>query len=237
MTGAIAILRELHRLRRHVKTLQEEIERAPRLLRARQAALGRQEEAIKQAQDELNKLKVTLRQNEGTLKQTHQQIAKYEQQRNEITSKKEYDALQHEIAAARKKCGELEDAILEGMAAAEDQAARIPEMEKALAEARQEHTRAEQTSRQRVAELSAELSKAQAEMKGVEETLPEDVRPQYERLIAAMGEEAMALVSGRTCSACHTSLTAQAYNDLLAGRLVMCKACGRILYLPEEAAV
>jgi predicted nucleic acid-binding Zn-ribbon protein len=237
MAGAIAILRELHRLRRHAKGLQEEIERAPRLLRARQSALARQEEAIKQAHDELNKLKVTIRQDEGTLRQTHQQIAKYEKQLNEAASPKEYAALQHEIADARKKCGELEDAILESMAGAEEQTARIPQLEAALAEARREHAGYEETSRRRVAELTEELRRTQAALKEVEETLPEDIRPHYERLVNAMGEDAMSLVRDRTCSACHTSLTQQNYNDLLAGRLVTCKACGRIVYLPEEAAV
>ena len=31
----------------------------------------------------------------------------------------------------------------------------------------------------------------------------------------------------------YTAITAQSYNDLLSGRMVVCKVCGRMLYLPE----
>jgi predicted nucleic acid-binding Zn-ribbon protein len=52
-------------------------------------------------------------------------------------------------------------------------------------------------------------------------------------LVAAKGDSAMASVQDRTCSACYTEITAQSQNDLLQERLVFCKNCGRILYLPE----
>jgi predicted nucleic acid-binding Zn-ribbon protein len=236
MAGAIAILRELHRLRRHVKGLQEEIDRAPKLLKARATALARQEEEVKLAHEDVNKLKVAIRQNEGTLRQSHQQIAKYEKQLNEAASKKEYDALQHEIAAARKQAGQVEDEILEGMVKVEEQTTKVPQMEKALQQAKDDLGRFEQSSKERVAALTEELRRAQEQLKQVEEGLPEDIRPHYERLVAARGEDAMSLVKDRNCSACYTALTQQDYNDLLVGRLVVCKSCGRIVYLSEQSA-
>ncbi len=74
MAGAITILHEVHRLRRHIKGLQESIERAPRLVKARQQALLRLEEELKAAGDELHKTKVVTRQQESTLKEVQQQI-------------------------------------------------------------------------------------------------------------------------------------------------------------------
>jgi predicted nucleic acid-binding Zn-ribbon protein len=235
MANAIGILRELHRLRRHIAALQEEINRVPRQIKAQQAKLARQEEELKAAQDGLKHVKVTIHQNEVALKQTHQQIAKYEGQLREITSKKEYDALQHEIASERKKCGELEDLILEGMGKAEEETARLPQLEKALKAGKDELARFETTSKERVATLTAELQKTQGQLKEVEASLPEDVRPTYERLVAAKGEDALSLAKNNTCSACHSALTMQQSNDLMAGRLVTCKTCGRIVYLADEA--
>jgi predicted nucleic acid-binding Zn-ribbon protein len=234
MAGAIGILRELHRLRRHSASLQEEINRVPLRIRAQQTRLARQEDDLKAAHDVLNHVKVTIRQNEGALKQTHQQIKKYEEQLRLISSKKEYDALQHEIAGEKKKCGELEDAILEGMTTSEEQAARMPELEKALKAGKDELARFETSSRERVAALSEELRRTQAQLKEVEETLPPDVRPTYERLVAVKGEDALSLGKNGTCSACYSALTEQQRNDLAAGRLVTCKSCGRIVYLADE---
>jgi predicted nucleic acid-binding Zn-ribbon protein len=51
--------------------------------------------------------------------------------------------------------------------------------------------------------------------------------------MAARGADAMAAVENRTCTACYTEITAQNYHELILGQLVVCKSCGRILYLPE----
>jgi predicted nucleic acid-binding Zn-ribbon protein len=235
MAGAIATLRELHRLRRHIKGLQEEIDRVPLKIRAYNAKLTRQDDEVKAAHDAFKHLKVTIHEKEVTLKQTHQQIKKWEEQLRTISSKKEYDALNHEIAGARKTCGELEDAILEGMTQLEEQAAHIPELEKALKAGKDELGRFETTSKERVVVLGAELQQTQAQLKQVEETLPPDLRPTYDRQVASRGEDALSLARNNTCSACHSALTEQQRNDLLSGRLVLCKSCGRIVYLADEA--
>jgi predicted nucleic acid-binding Zn-ribbon protein len=233
MAGAIGILRELHRLRRHIANLQEEINRLPVRLKAQQAKLTRQEEELKAARDALQHIKVGIHQNEVSLKEANQHITKLEGQ--PVTNKKEYDALRNEVAAERKKCGTIEDAILEGMAAAEEQAARIPEVEKALKAGKDELARFEASSKERVAALTDELRKTQAQLKEVEATLPDGIRKDYERLVAAKGEDALSLAKNNTCSACYTALTEQQRNDLAAGRLVLCKSCGRIVYLTDEA--
>src|SRR5262249_4003550 len=112
MPAPADVFRAIHRLRRSAHDLQEQLDRFPRQLKAQQARVARQEELLRQAHDAIKKLKVTAQKMEGELKDRHAQIGKYERQLNEVTSKKEYDALQHEIAAARADCGRLEDEIL-----------------------------------------------------------------------------------------------------------------------------
>jgi predicted nucleic acid-binding Zn-ribbon protein len=235
MAGAIGTLRELHRLRQHIKRLQDEINRVPLQIKGQNARIARQEEEIKAAHDDLKHLKVAIHTNEVALKEAHQRIAKFESQIDIIQSKRENDALQHEIAHEQKHCGELEEAILGDMTRAEDDERRIAELDKALKQGKAELAQFEQTSKGRVAELSAELQRAQGQLKEVEGQLPDDIRPQYERLVGAMGEDALSLAKDRTCSACYSGLTQQQHNDLLAGRLVTCKSCGRIVYLADES--
>jgi predicted nucleic acid-binding Zn-ribbon protein len=233
MSGPAPILREVHRLRRFAHELQEGIDRFPRQLKAQQAKLARQEEAQREGVEALKRLKVTVHQNEGLLKSTHGQIAKYERQLNEAASKKEYDALQGEIAAARAKCKQLEDDILAGMDEVETRTAGLPELERATQQAREELARWEETARVRLAEQQAQLKETQTRLAEVEATLPANVREQYRRIITAMGQEGLSAVRSNTCAACGTEITAQNYNDLLAGNFFVCKSCGRILYLPE----
>lgn len=233
MDGPAVILREIHRLRRHAQNLRAEIERGPRMLKAQQHKIAKQEEAVRQAQDGIKKTKVQIHEKETEIKGVQQQIAKYEQQRNQATSKKEYDAFNHEIATARQKVQQLEDRVLELMLDGEQKTAELPELEKAVQQAKQERTQFEQGHQGRVAGLTEQLKQAERELKEAEGGLPADLAKDYQRQVGSRGEDALAAVKDRTCGACYTAITAQDYNDLLQANFVKCKSCGRILYLPQ----
>jgi predicted nucleic acid-binding Zn-ribbon protein len=236
MYGTAVLMREVHRLRRFARDLQEQIDRVPRQVKARQAVLARQEEAVKENAEAVKKLKVAAHEREVTIKTTHGQIAKYQKQLNEAGSKKEYDALQHEIADARAAWQRLEDEAFAALAEGEERAAKAPGLEAAARRAKEEFAEFEKGIKDRVADWARELTETQAKLKEAEAAVPAGVREQYARIVRAMGPEAFAPVQERACAACRTEITAQTYNDLLTGAFVVCKSCGRILYLPEEAA-
>jgi predicted nucleic acid-binding Zn-ribbon protein len=231
--GTAATLREIHRLRRHAKNLQVELNRIPLLSKAQQAKVTRTETALHDAQEGLKKLKVIIHEREVSDKSVHQTIAKHKKQRNEATGKKEFDALSAEIAVEEHKAQKLEEEILAGMMEIEERTTKIPALEAALKQAKQECAEFEKSIGERQSNLRGQLEKAEADLKEVEIHLPDDVRPQYQRLVAARGEDSMAPVVNRGCVSCYTEITAQMHNDLLAGRFVLCKSCGRLLYLPE----
>jgi predicted nucleic acid-binding Zn-ribbon protein len=231
--GPARILRELHRLRRHAKNLQTEIERLPRQLKVAQGKVTRQEETIKQAQDGLKKLKVSVKGKEDALKAAHEQATKYKRQRDTVADKKEYDALSAELTTTQTRCQQLEDEILTGLAETDERAAQIPELEKALKQAQHEVANFDQISKGRQTELQGELDKTLADIKRVDAMVPTDFKPLYDRQVNARGEDALAQVVERTCQACYTGITAQQFNELSQEQFVLCKNCGRILYLPE----
>jgi predicted nucleic acid-binding Zn-ribbon protein len=213
--------------------LQDELDRIPRLLKAQQAKVTRAEASLGEAQEGLKRLKVSIHEKEVTDKSVHQTIAKHKKQRNEATGKKEFDALSAEIAVEEHKAQKLEEEIFAGMMEMEERTSKIPQLEQALKQAKQECAEFEKSISERQSNLRGQLAKSQANLKDVEVHLPDDVRPHYQRLVAARGEDSMAPVVNRGCVACYTEITAQMHNDLLAGRVVLCKSCGRLLYLPE----
>lgn len=233
MAGPATILREIHRLRRHARDLQNEIERGPRVLKAQHAKVLRQEELLHDAKEEIKRLKMNGHEKDSLLKATLTQIAKHEKQLNESTSKKEYDALKVEIASDKEKCRKVEDDILENMSQVEEKSARLPEFEEGIKQAKGEYENFEKSFAGRVADLHQQLKVAQADLEKVELTLPTDIRQTYNREIAARGEDALAAVQNKVCQACYTEITAQAHNDLMLSQFVICKSCGRALYLPE----
>ncbi|HZY86326.1 MAG TPA: C4-type zinc ribbon domain-containing protein [Gemmataceae bacterium] len=233
MPGPAVVFREVHRLRRHAQDLQEQIDRVPRQLKAQQAKVARQEGALKEAQEAIRRLKVSIHDKDVSLKSTHTQIAKRRKQLDTVASKKEMDALQTEIAADVAATQRLEDEILACMTESEEKAAQLPELEKALAQAREEQARFEKTAAAKQADLTGQLNEALAQIKAAEAGVPEKVLTQYQRMVGSLGADALAALQGRTCSACHSEVTAQNYNEVLQELFVVCKSCGRILYLPE----
>jgi predicted nucleic acid-binding Zn-ribbon protein len=232
MPSIVETLREAHRLRQLIRDLQEQIADGPSLLSAEQARLTRAENDLKDAQAALKQLKVDVNAKETTLKATHQQIAKYEKQRETAASKKELDAFDHEIKHNREKCSQLEDEILGGLAEIDERTANIPVLEKELAKVRQESAGFQKEADERQARLQNERERAQAELAELEKNLPSDMRPTYNRLVAAMGPDAMAKAENRTCQACYASLTLQTIRELEGGgRFVTCTICGRALYV------
>lgn len=233
MPGPGAILREIHRLRRAARDLNDRIEAGPRQLKAQHAAVARAEENLKKAQDELKHLKVKSHQQEVSLKAATDQTKKYEKQLNDIMSKKEYDALKHELATTRAAEAKLEDEILALLTAIEEHSAKVPELEKILTQTRAQAAEFEQQHETRMADLRRQRGEVLKQLADVEATLPEDIKPQYDRLIGFKGEDAMSAVQGKTCVACYTEITTQNEHDLRQGQFILCKSCGRILYLPE----
>src|SRR5262249_55025281 len=138
-------------------------------------------------------------------------------------NKKEFDALQHEIAGAREKCAALEDEILATMGEIDEQTAQIPVVEKELAAVRAESATAEQDALDRHARLTKELQDTLALLAEAEKGVPETVRKIYDKQIAVHGADGIAVVQERTCMACYASLTQQQQRELEGGMFGTCK--------------
>lgn len=235
MAGPMPLFRTIHRLRTHLHNLQEQLDRIPRVRKAHQARLAKADEALRDAQETVRKLKVTASDREKTLKSKHAQIARYEEQVNLVSSKKEYDALQLEIAHARTVCGQLEDQILQALTDSDEKSAQVPELEKVLAQVKGEVEKFEADAKTRKADLEAQAGQAREELRAAEASIPDDLRAQYNRTVASLGHEGLAAVKGRNCTECYTEIIRSDLDDLADDRFVTCKSCGRILYLPETA--
>jgi predicted nucleic acid-binding Zn-ribbon protein len=227
------ILKELHRLRRHLRNLQAEIDRGPQELAIQQQRLAAAEQAHKDAYETIKRLKVRQKEDEVTLKQTEQQLAKFQADLNTAGSKKEFDAKQHEIEMAQARKGALEDGILTTISEIEERTADLPNAEKRWADARAEFEQFQQDAKERLERMTADQAASRQTLAETEAKLPADVRAQYDRLVKKFGPDALAGVTGRTCSQCRMSITEQQRNNLLGGGFVCCPQCARGLYLAD----
>jgi len=228
-----AIIRECHRMRSHLRDLQNEIDRGPRVLKARQAKLDAERQAHHDHHESITKLKLKQREDEGTLKQTEARLAKLEDQLTGITVQKEYAAKQSEISQARAKKEALEDAILTTMGEIEDKTNRIPEVEKQWADAQAEFAQYQEEAKERLQRMVADQQHTREELAKREAELPEKARPTYDYLVKAHGPDAMAAVKNRVCQGCRSGMTEQKWLELQGGQFILCSNCGKMLYPTE----
>ena len=230
MAGPGQVLKEVHRLHRHIHELDTRITQAPRQAQLHKNKLQLADDNLKAAQDEIKHLKVKILDRESSIKGAYQQIAKWEKQRDGIENKKEFDALNTEISQAQGRIKKFEDEILETMGEVEEKTALIPGIEKATKQVRADVAKFEKEYQDRLGLLAQEKSKARTELDGVEVQLPPEILPVFTKLVTNMGPDSFSNLEGRACVACYTEVTAQMANEINKGMFMLCKSCGRMLY-------
>lgn len=227
------VLKELHRLHKHLRNLKSEIDLGPRVMKAQQAQLDAEKQAHADAHDTLKRQKLKQKDDEGTLKSTEQRLAKLQADLNMAGSKKEFDAKTSEIEQAKRLQGELEDTILTTIGDIEERTAALPGVDQKWKDAQAAFAEFQRDAADRLARMLADQTATQAALATKEGELSADVKPTYTRLVKSYGADGLAAVNGRSCQQCQTKLTEQQRTTLLSGKFLACPSCGRALYLAD----
>lgn len=229
-----SIFRDLHTYVLRAQGLKDEADQTAK----RRARLQRKADAAQKALDDhlaaLKHLKVEIHEKEVTLKANQERIAKYQKQRQTVTDKKQYDALAHEIDAVKQENNVLEDETLVAMGGVEEKTKATAALEEAVKQAQAAVAQADAEAKAQSKEWGKRLAEAESLVKQTVDQLDVVAKSTYIRLAAARGADALALSTRKSCTGCNMEVTGQQYNDLLSGRLVVCKSCARILYHPDE---
>ena len=229
------LLREAHRLRRHLRELKSEIDLAPRVLKIAEGKLAAEKLAHAAAHDHIQKLKLKIRDDEGTLKQVNVQLAKFEKQLNDAGSPKEFEGKKSEIRQSKEKIEALELAVLTGMEELEQKTADVPNVEKKWAEAQAAFEQFKLDQKERMETLLADQKASVAVLATTDAALPPLVKAQYDRLVKAYGPDGMAAITAtQACGQCRTGIGDQQRAEVVAGKFLCCSTCGRSLYLSRE---
>jgi len=124
--------------------------------------------------------------------------------------------------------------ILEGMDKVDQLALLVKEAEKHLADGKKEMEKSRQGVEDSAASTRAEVTRLEAELVTAEQALPLDIKVDYQRVVRSKGADSLALVDDGVCTGCGQQITLNMQNELNLSRLVFCKACGCLLYLPGD---
>jgi uncharacterized protein len=234
MAVTAAALRELHRIHTQLADLRDRLDRGPKQVRVRTAAVATAEENLAKLQGEIKAARIAIDQKQLQLKSSEGKVIDLKVKLNQAQSNREYQALKDQIAADEMAGSVLADEILEAMEKVDELKAQVPELDGHVAKAKAELTTVQQHVRAQEESLKADTKRLEGELVEAEMSLPSDFRELYQRVIKAKGQDGMASVDGSSCGGCFQQLTANMVNEINMSRVVLCKSCGRVLYLPED---
>jgi predicted nucleic acid-binding Zn-ribbon protein len=149
-----------------------------------------------------------------------------------VTSPKELQALQADFDMLKRRQRELEDRVIELMAASEPIDASIGELTARRSALEAETIAATAALADALAAVDGDLSVAHAERDEIVGNVPEDLLTAYDKLRPQYRGIAVAKLVGNNCGGCHLTLSAMALDrlrQLPPDALATCDECGRIL--------
>jgi len=229
-------LRTLHRILRQLADLRGRIAAGPRQVAAHAARLEAAEAAKTGVQDDVKKAKVAADQKQLQLKSAEAKIHDLEAKLNACKTNREYQTLTEQIAADRMATKVLEDEILEALDRIDAVRKTLPATETAVEAARTQLAQTKSRVASEATSLEGEVQRLSVELESAERELPADARILYDRIVKQKGDEGLAPLDGESCGGCFHQVTGNMHSNLLMGRVVVCRTCGRLLYVPETQA-
>ncbi len=212
-------------------SVEAEIAAAPRLLSSQDELLARLKKGYIEKNDVYEKVRKTVGELKTSLFEAESSREKAEKGMDNITTHREYEALDKEI----KDASEQELVVRK----------ELQKEEKHLAELDEELRQEEQLIAQQETELNEGKQKLSDQITVLEERL-EDLKRQeqeiipgidpeiifkFERIIKSKQGVGIVPIKGSVCDGCHMILPAQFANEVHTGeQIVFCPYCSRILY-------
>lgn len=234
MAVPASTLRTLHRIHRQLTDLNSRLSRGPKQIAFGETRLKEVDEAVASAKEEVKKCKLTTSQKELQLKEREGAILDTRAKLNAASTNKEYQALVDQIAADEQANSVLSDEILESFDKIERLEGVVTEKEEEYKSAKGDFDKLKQKIEGEKGSLEADVARLDEERIELEKTLPSDIKQDFDRIVGTRGEDGLACVEGEFCGHCNQMINPQMFNELLLERMVLCKSCGAILYLPED---
>jgi len=227
-------LRRLRRIHQQIADLNDRIARGPRQVAAGQKAVTQTEQEVASLKEAWKRMRIESDDQQVQLRQREAKLADLDRKLNECKTNTEFKVLKDQIAAERQANAVLEDEILDKMERLDQLQSEIKQAEERRVRAGDEYQKTHQRVQEEQGKLHSELERVKCELEDAEKGLAADFKAEYQRLVRSHGPDGLSPIEGETCSSCHTVLSTQTMNELYLSRIVFCKSCGCVLYLPED---
>ena len=229
MATVLEVLREIFETRRELTDLRDQIKRSPLQLKAKENEVEKIKARILGEKENAKKVRVDADSRELSLKQAEGRIRDLKGKLNVAESNKEYQVIQDEIKRITGENDKLQDEILEKITLEEEMRGTIKASEAELASAQTEFNKYKEVVEYKIDKLKAQVGILTDRLKQLEPELGE-ARSDYQRMVAAKGDDGIAECVSGTCQGCFSEQPPQSWQELLVGRPIKCRHCGALMF-------
>jgi len=237
--GIAPLMEEIHNIQRQLSDLSSRLSRGPKILKVQEDAANNALAKLEKVRSEYHQIQQAARYKEEQLGQSENALKRRREQMQEAKNNKEFQALKLQIQADEAANGVLADETLESLEKAEKFAPNIAAAEADLQAAKDLLKKSESTIAEEKPVIEADIARCSERLNTAEQKIPKDFREIYTRLTRSMGgEQGMAKISeGNYCGGCRQLIPINFVAQVIQGKPVTCKSCGRLLYAPEGFSV
>lgn len=218
-------------------TLEQEIEELPRTLATKKELVSRLKKSFLDKNEKYEEARRRVADLRVRLQEAESDREKYESQMDQITTAREYDALEKEIRDASEREQQYRRDLQREEKELEEQRVRL-EREEAMIKTEEEEL---ENERAKIDSDTAERKSTLKELaKNEEETIPgldEDLLFKFERIIKSKEGEGIVAIKNGVCTGCQMILPNQFVNDVRRGESILfCPYCSKIVFYTEDDA-
>ena len=233
MSDPSQILRALGQNDRESEELARQQEQIPQLIAEAEAKAQAARDILSADRKRLEDTEQARRANEAELQDCESRREKYQSQTALVKTNEEYTVLLREIDGVTARISAIEDEILSGMEAIEELGERLAVVEVEQRQVEQSLVSEAEQQRERLLGVARDAEAREKEREQLVAPLPPALQSQYHRIRARHGS-GTALIAGRSCGGCHRHLPYERINRVVAGEILACENCQRILIPADE---
>lgn len=216
-------------------TIQREIEELPRTLATKKELVSRLKKSFVEKNDKYEETRKRVAELRVRLQEAESDREKYESQMDQITTAREYDALEKEIRDASEREQQFRRELQREEKDLEEQRQRL-EREEAMIKSQEEELEEER------AKIDSETSERKNRLEELEErekeTVPgldEELLFKFERIIRSKEGEGIVPIRNGVCTGCQMILPNQFVNDVRAAEhILFCPYCSKVVFYAED---
>lgn len=245
MTRHLDIIVELQDALHELRSARERLAGIPDWMEELHAEHSAQKAEIEALEATVEEAATARREAEGTISDAQEQLQKYQQQINAVSTQREYGALLQEIDHVKEQIRSDEEAGLEALERQEEARRQAEEKRGSFAELDERYTRELAKWEAEKPGVAEQVQKLEARVEKLSEKVPRPHLIFFNRLLERRDGNALAPIRELEtpsrgpkvwhCGACSFRVRPQVVVEIRnQGNLVQCDSCKRILYLEDD---